>query len=201
MEQKQYGEFAFVAADYESMTAIKRFWYEESLKQKNRKYDFALTGSNDCLLRISIPASELFAENDTLLSNSADGVLRPFLKHIRGTEAIAHVIVATYSDNNGSDRFLKSVTEARSRNIAAWMQQQGVLPASIRSYGYGNRQPLNGNSNIRERRQNRRVTLYLVPNKNMLRIAKKGKLSEAGIQEIQKSQNQKVNFSKIWQKN
>jgi len=175
-EQKLYGERAFVSTDYEEMTAIKRFWYQESLKLKNRKYKFALTGSNDCVLKVTIPASELFNENDSTLSSNADAMLRPFLKHIRGQQAIAQVIVSTFSDNTGSDKYLKAFTTSRSRNIAKWMHQQGVAPAAVNAYGFGSSEPVAKNSTIRGRRENRRVVIYLVPNKNMVKSAKKGKL-------------------------
>lgn len=197
-EQKLYGQRAFVSTEYEEMTAIKRYWYQESLKLKNRKYKFALTGSNDCVLKVTIPVSELFFENDSLLSANADAMLRPFLKHLRGQQAIAQVIVSTFSDNTGSEKYLKTMTEGRSRNIVKWMRQQGVMPAMAWSYGLGSTEPVANNHTLRGRRDNRRVVLYLIPTKKMVTLAKKGKLTEQGIQE---SQNQKINISKIWQKN
>jgi len=175
-EQKLYGQRAFVSTDYDEMIAIKRYWYEESLKLKNRKYQFALTGSNDCVLKITIPASELFFENDSLLTNAADALLRPFLKHLRGSEAYAQVIVSTFSDNTGSEKYLKAITSGRSRNILKWMHQQGVDPTATWAYGFGSSEPVATNYSMRGRRENRRVVIYLVPNKNMVREAKKGKL-------------------------
>ncbi|MDO4496854.1 MAG: OmpA family protein [Bacteroidales bacterium] len=178
IEEKLYGEKAFVATDYDVMVSIKRFWYKESLRLRNRKYKFVLTGSNDCVLKVTMPASEVFSDNDTVLVASADAALRPFLKYLRGSDAIASVIVATYSDNNGSEHYLESMTEARSRNIETWMLQQGVAKANILAYGHGNKISLNGNETIKKRRQNRRVSLYLIPNKNMIKLAKKDKLDK-----------------------
>lgn len=178
-EQKLYGQKAFVNADYESMVAIKRYWYEESLKLKNRRYRFSLTGSNDCVLKVTIAMSDLFNENDTVLLGSAENLIRPLVKYLRGRDPLAQVIIACHSDNNGSEAYLNRVTASRSRNLATSLIQMGVPPLNVYQYGHANRIPLNANRSVQQRRENRRVDLYLVPGKEMLRQARHGQIVAA----------------------
>ncbi len=176
VESELYGELAFVNGDYETMKAIRRFWMNEAQRLKsNRQLEFALTGGNEAILKVTIPARLLFAQEDTVFINSAENQLRPLLHLLKGSEAVASVVIASYTDNNGSDNYLNKLSTSRANVVHRWFARQGVGPTDIHSYGFGNKVPRNQNSNIRERERNRRLSLYLVPNKSMLRDAKKGK--------------------------
>jgi len=177
VESELYGEMAFVNGDYETMKAVRRYWVQTAQRLKtDRQLEFALTGSNEAVLKVTIPARLLYAQGDTVFISSAENHLRPLLRLIKGPEAVATVIVAAYSDNNGSENYLQKLSTSRANVVHRWMAKQGVGPADIHSYGFGNKVPRNKNANIRERERNRRVSLYFVPNKSMLRDAKKGKL-------------------------
>lgn len=177
LESELYGEKAFVTGDYETMKAVRRFWQNEAQRLKtNRQLEFALTGGNEAILKVTIPARLLYAQSDTVFINTAENQLRPLLRLLKGPDAVASVIVAAYTDNNGSDNYLNKLSTSRANVVHRWLAKQGVAPTDIYSYGFGNKVPRNQNANIRERERNRRVSLYLVPNKSMLRDAKKGKL-------------------------
>jgi outer membrane protein OmpA-like peptidoglycan-associated protein len=68
------------------------------------------------------------------------------------------------------------MTAGRAATIARWMQKQGVDPTQVHSYGLAQHSSRTDNSTMRKREQNRRVSLYLVPNKHLLKLAKKGKV-------------------------
>lgn len=204
-EQNLYGKRVYVNAEYEVQRQIVSFWSQEMLKFKNPAYEMALTG-NDMVWKITVPARLLYQANDTTLSTQSEGILRPLLRYVRGEGAYATLVVANYSDNNGSEKFLLNSTAARSRAIMRWFIKQGMLPADVEAFGLGNKVPRAENKNMRGRERNRRVTFYLVPNKRMLRDARAGKLSlqENGVNNsaTNKKSNSKINSLKnIWQKN
>lgn len=177
VESEVYGAMAFVSGDYETMKAVRRYWVSEAQRLKsNRQLEFTLTGGNECVLKVTIPARLLFAQGDTVFIGSAENQLRPLLSLAKGPTAVATMIVAAYTDNNGSDNYLNRLSTSRANTVHRWFAKQGVGPADIHSFGFGNKVPRNQNANIRERERNRRVSIYLVPNKRMLRDAKKGKL-------------------------
>ena len=177
IESDLYGEMTFVSGDYETMKTVRRYWQNEAQRLKSmRQLEFTLTGSNEAVLKVTIPARLLFAQGDTTFIANAESYLRPLLRIVKGGEAVASLVVASYTDNNGSDNYLNKLSKSRAAVIHRWFAKQGVAPTEIHSFGWGNKVPRNQNKNIRERELNRRVSIYLVPNKFMLRQAKKGKL-------------------------
>lgn len=176
-EQDLYGNSAYITGDYDTMKNLRRYWTQEALKLKViRGCEFTLTGNAESVLRITVPARLLYGQNDTILTPYAENSLRPLLRYVRGEMTYASVIVSCHSDNNGSERFLNSQTQSRANALAQWFMRQGVSAGEVSSYGLGDRVPKFKNDNIAHRERNRRVDIYLVPNKKMLKLAKKGKL-------------------------
>lgn len=176
-EQKFFGHLLEVKGDYEMMKSIHRYWVQETLRLRAmRRFEFASTGYQESVLKVTIPTSMLFAQSDTVLAASADGNLRPFLHLLYGENAMATLVVACHSDNNGSNEYLMRQTTARAHAVHRWFLKQRVPSANVRSYGLGGNSPRTKNETLEQRRQNRRVTLFFVPNKQMLKQAKKGKL-------------------------
>lgn len=174
-EADTYGDFAQVNGDYQTMKAMRSYWVKEVQRLKSMKQlEFALTGNNEGVLKVTIPARVLFAQNDTIMLSSADAFLRPFLRLVKGNDAVSTVIVAGYSDNNGSDRYVNTLSGGRARQVHRWFARQGVGPADLHSFGFGNKVPRNANETIAQREKNRRISLYFVPTKKALRWAKRG---------------------------
>jgi len=177
VEADTYGDYAQVNGDYQTMKSIRSYWVKEVQRLKSiKQLEFALTGNNEGVLKVTIPARLLFSQNDTIMLSSADGFLRPFLRLVRGNDAMATLIVAGFSDNNGNEQYLNRLAGGRARQIHRWFARQGVGPSDIHSYGFANRVPRNANATIAQREKNRRITLYFVPTRKALRTAKRGNL-------------------------
>ena len=176
-EEELYGSKMHVNGSFSAMRQVRQYWSREYDRLKcYENYQMALCGDGEAVFKVTIPSRLLFEANDSTLLRQADGVLRPFLRLLRGKEAKASVVVACSSDNNGSADYLDSFTCNRARAICRWMEKQGV-EAAMYGYGIGNHVPLTDNSNRAAREENRRVTLYLVPNRQMMKLAKKGRLN------------------------
>lgn len=179
IEAEQYADYAVVQGDYQTLKNLRHYWSQEAQRLKSmRQLEFALTGGNEGVLKVTVPARLLFASNDTTLLNTSDGVLRPLLRLAKGTNpaATAQVIIAAYSDNNGSEAYLQRISGGRARAIHRWMARQGIGPTDLRSFGFGNKVPRTDNSSLAKRERNRRISFYFVPSKKMIRAAKKNGL-------------------------
>ena len=177
IEQEHYGDFAMVNGDYQTMKNVRHYWVSQAQRLKFLKQvEFNLTGSNESILKVTIPDRMLFAQNDSTMLLTADAYLRPMLRLVKGPDAVATLIIASYSDNNGSEKYLQLISGSRARQVYRWFARQGVGPNDMHCYGWGNKVPRNENANIQQREKNRRVTLYFVPNRKMLRWAKRGQL-------------------------
>lgn len=176
-EEEMFGSYLHVMSDYESTRQIRRYWVQEAQRLRSqRNLDFRITGSGESVMKVTMPSRLLFAPNDSVLINSVDAQLRPLMRLVRGENAVAQLVVVCHTDNNGSEGYLQRLSTGRANVLHRWMAKQGVGPGDVRSFGMAGHCPRNKNNNIREREQNRRVCFYFVPNKNMLRQAKKGKL-------------------------
>ena len=175
-EQDLYGEKVYVNGEYETMKNIRAYWVKECNKLKSRNVEFVLCGNTEAVLKVSIPSRLLFVPSEATLAHNVDAVLKPLLKFVFGDARIATCIVACHSDNNGSESYLKNLTESRAAAVTDWFVSHGVNIVDISYYGLSTKVSKTRNENIRQREQNRRVTLYFVPNKNMLKLAKKGRL-------------------------
>lgn len=177
VEAETFGDAAMVNGDYQAMKNVRRYWVQQAQQFKSMKQlEFAITGSNEGILKVTMPARLLFAQNDSTLLTSAEGVLRPLLRLVKGSDAMASMIIAGYTDNNGSPEYLYMISGGRARQVHRWFARQGVGPADLRSFGLANRVPRNENANIAQREKNRRISIFFVPNKKMLRAARKGNL-------------------------
>lgn len=178
IESEQFGDRALVnSTDYQTIKNVRRYWGQEAQRLKQAKQlDVNLTGGNETILKVTIPARLLFVQNDSTMLANADNMLRPILRLVKGNEALATIIVGGYSDNNGSERYLALLSGGRARQVHRWFAKQGVGPNDIRSFGFGSRVPRNENATIAQREKNRLISLFLVPNKKMLKAAKKGNL-------------------------
>ena len=177
-EQNLYGESAYVNGDYETMKNVRAFWVKECNKLKNRNCEFVLCGNAEGVLKVTIPSRVLYAQGDTVVTSQAENVLRPLLHFVNGADALASCIIACHSDNNGSEKYLTSLTSSRASSLCRWMVKQGVPEEALSCYGLGTKVSRTNNDNIKNRELNRRVTIYFVPNKKMLKLAKKGKLEK-----------------------
>lgn len=177
IEADAFGDYAVINGDYQTLKNVRRYWTQEAQRLKSIKgMEFALTGNSEAVFRVTIPARLLFVQNDSTLLASADGVLRPLLRLCKGSDAVAKVIVTSYTDNNGSDKYLYAVSGSRARQVHRWFAKQGVGPSDVRSHGFGNKVPRTLNETIAQREKNRRVSIFFVPNRKMLKAAKNNKL-------------------------
>lgn len=176
-EQELYGDYAMVNGDYQTMKNVRQYWVQHAQRLRYMKqFEFALTGSNESILKVTISHRALFAQNDSTMLISADAVLRPLLRFVKGSEGVATIIIASYSDNNGSERYLELISGSRARQVYRWFARQGVGPNEMHCFGLANKVPRNENANIQQRERNRRISIFLVPNRKMLRWAKRGQL-------------------------
>ena len=154
-EQNLYGASAHVNGDYETMKNVRAYWVRECNKLKNRNCEFVLCGVAEAVLKVTIPARVLFMPDEATLSPQADAVLRPLLQF---------------------ERYLSDFTNQCAKAISNWLLKQNVEPTNISYYGLSNKISKTANENVKNRELNRRVTIYFVPNKKMLKLAKKGQL-------------------------
>jgi len=87
--------------------------------------------------------------------NSVALVLEEFEKTI--------IVVAGYTDSQGSDAYNQQLSEDRARSVANYLKSRKITPARFETVGFGEKNPVADNATAEGRALNRRVELTLLP--------------------------------------
>lgn len=128
------------------------------------------------VIRATIPMAQLFEPNDTLLSNKADNILRPFIRYM-SFPGYYKLLLVTHTDNTGSEEYTQQLSEERAVELYDWFCKNGADSTYIAAYAKGSKQPVTRNDSEEDRALNRRLEIYLVPGDVLLKDARKGKIS------------------------
>lgn len=170
-----------VPLDEKSAELIRKFQDKEG---RSRLYGKEYNEKNNCtvetyrnkeVLLITIPASALFAPNDTILRPSASSLLTPLKRYLKDPD-MYRVLLVMHTDNTGSELYRDRLTEKRSDAVFDWFADQGLDTEYLFPFAFGDDKPLVENNSMGNREKNRRLEVYLVPGKKMLEQAKKGRI-------------------------
>ena len=81
-----------------------------------------------------------------------------------------------HTDNTGSDRINDPLSLNRASSVRSFLSAQGVDSSRMRVDGKGSHEPVADNSTASGRKENRRVEVYIIPNKAMVEAAQNGTL-------------------------
>lgn len=125
---------------------------------------------------VSIPASALFAANDTVVTASGRKLLGRLASAAKAP-TMYKLIVAAHSDDTGDETYRISLTEARANAVDdCLIDVSGVENENIVPFGLGSDDPVTTNDSMAGRASNRRIEIYIVPEAGLIERAAKGKL-------------------------
>lgn len=153
---------------------IQDFQYEMAVAFKQSNYDVEVMRDGEVVV-ITIPASQLFDANDTVLNKVGEELLKPFLRMIKNP-GFYKMLLVMHSDNTGSDYYTLNLSRQRVNAIFDWFDENGSVDYVV-PYALGDTDPIVDNNSVENRKRNRRLEIYLVPEKTMIQQAKKGNIN------------------------
>lgn len=159
---------------------VQDYQYDVAVKLKKQNFDVELMRDNEVIV-VTIPAGQLFGPNDTILSNLGKTSLKPMLQYLQNP-GFYKMLLVMHSDNTGSDVYTLELTRSRVNAVFDWFEDNGTVEFVV-PYALGDTDPLVDNNSMVNRKRNRRLEIYLVPDNVMINQAKKGKIN---IKQIQK---------------
>ncbi len=160
--------------------------YQASMIKAFNNYDVAETRDGEVIV-VTLPASTLFDANDTVLTSLGQARLKPFLSMLKNP-GFYKMLLVMHSDNTGSEAYTLNLTTARVNCVFDWFMENGSVDYVV-PYALGDTDPLVDNNSMENRKANRRLEIYLIPEYFMLQQAKKGKVHH-GIMNKEKGKNQ-----------
>ena len=153
---------------------IQDFQYDMAVAFKRSNYDVEIMRDDEVIV-ITIPASQLFDANDTVLNKIGEERLKPFLRMIKNP-GFYKMLLVMHSDNTGSEFYTLNLTRQRVNAIFDWFDENGSVDYVV-PYALGDTDPIVDNNSVENRKRNRRLEIYLVPEQTMLQQAKKGTIN------------------------
>lgn len=150
---------------------IQEFQYDMAVAFKKSNYDVEIMRDDEVIV-VTIPASQLFDPNDTVLNKLGEAQLKPFLRMLTNP-GFYKMLLVMHSDNTGSSEYTLNLTRQRVNAIFDWFDENGSVDYVV-PYALGETDPVVDNNSVENRKTNRRLEIYLIPEKVMLQQAKKG---------------------------
>lgn len=145
------------------------------LIEKGQPYEVRTIRDGEVLM-VTIPARHLFKQNETVLTDKGKELLKPFLKYLK-TQRLYKMALAMHSDNTGNDIYTEDLTTKRVNSIADWIGENNVNTDYVVPYAMGSNDPIVDNNSVANRDKNRRLVIYLIPDKTMITQAKRSKIT------------------------
>ena len=156
--------------------AIQRHMGNNANQFARHNLEVAMHRKNE-VYSIIIPCDTLFKPNDDELRTHAPYYLNAFKELLRKPTSYK-ILVVVYSDNTGSEQYCDNLTERRANAIADYFDElAGDVETNITPYGMGAEEPRSANTSVKNRRRNRRVEIYVVPEDNVIKRARTGTLN------------------------
>ena len=153
---------------------IQDYQYDVAVSLKKQNYDVELMRDNEVIV-VTLPAGQLFAPNDTVLTSLGMASLKPFLKFLNNP-GFYKMLLVMHSDDTGSRQYTENLTRARVNAVFDWIDENGSVDFVV-PYALGASDPMVDNNSMDNRKRNRRLEIYLVPEEVMLAQAKKGRVN------------------------
>lgn len=123
------------------------------------------------VIEVNIPASTLFNACAVELKADASKTLQPLGVVVREPSKYK-LLVAVHTDDTGDDVYADSISAARANAIDDYLwSMAGEIETNVIPYGIGKDEPLEKNTSHKGRAVNRRVEIYIVPDKGLLQMA------------------------------
>lgn len=126
-------------------------------------------------IQVTFESGILFGFDKADLTPAAQQNIRELAETLRKYPD-TNVLIEGHTDDKGSDEYNQGLSERRAQAVARYAIAQGVSASRIQTKGYGEAQPVAGNTSEADRAQNRRVEVAIFANEDLKEKAQSGEL-------------------------
>ena len=157
--------------DYKHRAIVKHYMIKNVIKPlqtvKGLYLEELVDRRDMTIARVTICTDLLFPATKGQLSQGADNLLRPIAELLRKEKLM--VITINCHSERSKIMNVATLTQGRAETVATRLVGMGVARGRIlAAYGCGDEQPVATNDNAEGRTKNRRIEVYICPDKNFL---------------------------------
>jgi len=130
-------------------------------------HDERITNAEKNIIELTLSDDTLFKTNSAVLSETASVQLKKITKVLDNNPGV-YLLIGGHTDNTGSEEHNMKLSKARADAVAEAIRSSGFPADHIMTVGYGESQPIAGNTTEEGRGLNRRVTISIAEKKEDL---------------------------------
>ena len=124
---------------------IQDYQIDMAVAFKKSNYEVEIMRDDEVIV-ITIPASQLFEANDTVLTALGEAQLKPFLRMIKNP-GFYKLLLVMHSDNTGSSDYTLNLTRQRVNAVFDWFDENGSVDYVV-PYALGETDPIVDNNSV-----------------------------------------------------
>lgn len=146
--------------------AIAEYMRNEAIKLAKLNYDVETMRHGQVVI-VNIPTDLLFAPNDTVLLPTAYSQLQNILAYTSVPDRYK-IIFKLHTDDTGSELYLYNLSVSRMNAVYDFFDANAIASDDIFGYPVGNEEPRTDNSSREHRADNRRLELFIIPDRGLI---------------------------------
>lgn len=136
---------------------------EAALRQQMGSSGVSIVNTGSQLI-VTLPEAITFPVDSAQLRGSFIGSLNALARNLQQYPR-TKVEVVGHTDSTGSAAYNQQLSERRALSVRSVLVNAGVAPGRLRAYGQGETNPVANNNTAAGRQQNRRVEIFITPNR------------------------------------
>lgn len=150
-------------------SGVKQIQYENAVSLKKQNYNVELIRDGEIIV-VTIQAGQIFNPNDTIISDLGSILLTPMKKFLE-KPGMYKMLLVMHGDNSGSEKYILNLTRSRVNAVFDWFDENSKVDYVV-PYALGASEPIKDNSTVVNRRQNRRLEIFIIPEQKLITTKK-----------------------------
>lgn len=139
--------------------------FEQELANERAQHQIEIERQQNEILKLTMSSEVSFDFNSATLKSTFQSPLNK-IAEIMSRYPQTQIVVVGHTDNVGSDQYNLDLSLRRANTVADYLIMRGVATSRLGTEGHGEIEPIASNETVTGRAQNRRVEIFVVPNKD-----------------------------------
>ena len=139
--------------------------FEQQLASERAQNQIEIERQQNEILKLTMSSEVSFDFNSAHIKSTFQSPLNK-IADIMSRYPQTQIVVVGHTDNVGSDQYNLDLSLRRANSVADYLIMRGVATSRMGTEGRGEMEPIASNDIVTGRAQNRRVEIFVVPDKN-----------------------------------
>ena len=139
--------------------------FEQQLASERAQNQIEIERQQNEILKLTMSSEVSFDFNSAHIKSTFQSPLNK-IADIMSRYPQTQIVVIGHTDNVGSDQYNLDLSLRRANSVADYLIMRGVATSRMGTEGRGEMEPIANNDIVTGRAQNRRVEIFVVPDKN-----------------------------------